>query len=76
MKKINQNKNTVNKYLMIGVLFLCVCLAGCDSGISGQIEKCVQATVASNGPFKNDHEKLEMESIARLMCLKSASGKE
>lgn len=51
-------------------------LNACDSGVNGQIEKCVQAAIAANGPYKTSTEKAEMEFVSRTYCLKAASGKE
>ena len=51
-------------------------LVGCDSGISSQIEKCVQAAMKSGEPFKNATERAEIEVIARTACLRAAAGKD
>ena len=50
-------------------------LTGCDSGISAQVEKCVQSQLLSYGPPKDSAEKYAMEAQARLICMKAASGK-
>lgn len=51
-------------------------LVACDSGLSGQIEKCVQAGISAGGPYKNSTEKADMEVTARVYCLRAASGKD
>jgi len=51
-------------------------LVACDSGLSSQIEKCVQAGIAAGGPYKNSTEKADVEVAARVFCLRAASGKE
>lgn len=61
---------------LIGMLASCAYLVGCDSGLSGQIEKCVQAAMAANYPFKNSQDKAETELNARAYCLRAAAGKE
>lgn len=61
---------------IFAALLLCINLVGCDSGISGQIEKCVQAAIVSNGPYKDNKDKAETEVIARQLCLRAASGKD
>ncbi len=58
------------------MLTSCVYLVGCDSGISGQIEKCVQAAMASSGPYKDSQDKAGSEVVARGYCLRAASGKD
>jgi hypothetical protein len=60
----------------MATLFVFTQLTACDSGVNGQIEKCVQAAIAANGPYKTSTEKSEMEFISRTYCLKAASGKE
>lgn len=56
--------------------FVCVAatfIAGCGAG--DQIEKCVQAGIDSNGPYKSSLEKAETEFAVRRICLDAASGK-
>jgi uncharacterized lipoprotein YmbA len=48
-------------------------ITGCSSG--DQIEKCVQAALKANGPYKSEQEKAGDEHLIRLMCLEAASGK-
>lgn len=57
------------------IYFLCIAatlIAGCNSG--DQIEKCAQAALKANGPYKSDQEKAEFEFVVRRMCLEAASG--
>ena len=64
---------------LIKGLFLGLVLAqlvGCDTGVNGQIEKCVQSLIAVSGPYKNNTEKLEAEANARILCLRASSGKD
>ena len=51
-------------------------LIACDSGMSRQIEKCVEAGLASNGPYKNSTEKAADEVVYRMHCMNSAAGKQ
>ena len=51
-------------------------LTACDTGINGQIEKCVQSAITVNAPYKNNAEKSETELQARVFCLRAASGKD
>ena len=51
-------------------------LASCDSGMSRQIEKCVEAGLAANGPYKNSTEKADTELGVRGFCMRSAAGKD
>jgi hypothetical protein len=56
--------------------FLCIAatlITGCNSG--DQIEKCVQAALKANGPYKSEQDKAGDEYVARMMCLEAASGK-
>lgn len=76
MKNSEHPKIKSKKIFLFGILIYSTYLVGCDSGISGQIEKCVQAAITSNGPYKNNQEKAETEVIARSFCLRAASGKD
>jgi len=51
-------------------------LIGCDSGLNGQIDKCVAAGLASNGPYKNSTEKAGDEITIRAFCMRAAAGKD
>jgi hypothetical protein len=66
--------NFVNRILII--TFFNSLLGACDSGLSGQIEKCVQAALAANGPYKDSKDKADTEISARGFCLRAASGKD
>lgn len=50
-------------------------LTACDGGVSGQIEKCVQTGIESNGPYKTEKDIVETEFMIRAHCLNAASGK-
>jgi uncharacterized lipoprotein YehR (DUF1307 family) len=50
-------------------------LTACDSSVSSQIEKCVQAGIESNGPYKTEKDKVDTEFLIRAHCLNAASGK-
>ena len=66
--------NFINHILII--IFLSSLLGACDAGLSGQIEKCVQAALAANEPYKKSKEKADTEISARGFCLRAASGKD
>jgi hypothetical protein len=51
-------------------------LTACDSGLNGQIDKCVAAGLASNGPYKNSTEKAGDEITIRAFCMRAAAGKD
>lgn len=69
---MNFPKKASVSFMLIGITVL----TGCDAGISGQIEKCVQAVMVSNEPYKNKADKAETEALARTYCLKAAAGKD
>lgn len=53
-----------------------IVLAGCNNNsLDNQIEKCVQAGVKFDEPYKTDKSRYEQEARMRLACLKAASGK-
>ena len=60
---------------LTAVTFVILGLAACDNGIGGQIEKCVQAGLEANGPYKNNQEKAGVEIGVRSHCLNAAAGK-
>lgn len=60
----------MKSYLVCFVVFF---IAGCNAG--DQIEKCVQAGIDANGPYKSAMEKSETEFAVRRICLDAASGK-
>ncbi len=76
MKHLENPKLKLEKFIILEMLISCAYLVGCDSGISDQIEKCVQAAIASNGPYKDSQDKAGTEAIARGFCLRAASGKD
>ena len=56
-------------YMCIAAIFI----TGCNSG--DHIEKCVQAAITANGPYKSAQDKAADEFTARRLCLEAASGK-
>jgi hypothetical protein len=62
--------------VLMSVLICGAQLSACDSGINGQIEKCVQSAILAAGPTKDGTEKSAVEAQARFLCLKAASGKD
>lgn len=56
------------KLLLITLLLV---LTSCSS----DVEKCVEAYIRADGPFKNDAEKNDSESRGRIICLRAQSGK-
>ena len=67
------------KFLLIkciSALFVFTQLTACDSGLNGQIDKCVAAGLAANGPYKNSTEKADAELIVRAYCMRAAAGKD
>ncbi len=57
------------------VVVLELVLTACEGGVSSQIEKCVQAGIESNGPYKTEKDKVDTEFLIRAHCLNAASGK-
>jgi hypothetical protein len=51
-------------------------LTACDNGVNGQIEKCVQAGIEANKPYKDSTAKAEAELAVRGYCMRSAAGKD
>lgn len=73
----NMGANFLGRFLLfVFSIFLASNLVACDSGLSGQVEKCVQAGIAASGPYKDSAEKANAEVTARVFCLRAASGKE
>lgn len=50
-------------------------LSGCDRGLDGQIEKCVQAGLKAGEPYKDLQQKNDLEWRFRLACLQASAGK-
>ena len=63
-------KTTVNKKLTIGLITLVWAFIGCKS----EIDKCTEAFVKSNEPYKNKAERTEEEARFRFACLKASKG--
>ena len=51
-------------------------LTACDNGLNGQIDKCVEAGMEANKPFKNNTEKADTEIQVRAYCMRAAAGKD
>lgn len=51
-------------------------LSACSQGLDNQVEKCVTSAMRIGEPYKNDVEKAQQETRARLACLKAAAGKD
>lgn len=64
-------KITVKNKLTIGLVALVWTLVGCQS----EIDKCVNAIVKKDEPFKNAQEKNQLEAQARVFCLRAQAGK-
>ncbi len=61
---------------LTAALLILTQFTACDYGMSGQIEKCVQAGMEANKPFKDNTEKAETETRARAYCMRAAAGKD
>ena len=61
---------------LTAALLILTQLIGCDSGMSGQIEKCVSAGLAASGPHKNSADKAGDEVTIRAYCMRAAAGKD
>lgn len=48
-------------------------LVGCTT--ESEVDKCVNAQIKALGPKADEQEKTSMEAVARIHCLKAASGK-
>ncbi len=60
----------------MAALFVFTQLAACDSGLNRQIDKCVEAGMEANKPFKNNTEKADTEIQVRAYCMRAAAGKD
>jgi hypothetical protein len=56
--------------LLVCILMLTACQP------KSEIDKCTEAIVKMNEPYKNDPERNEMEARSRIKCLQAQSGKE
>ena len=67
----------IKKSILPFILALIVSqLAACDSGINGQIDKCVQAFITRGEPYTDSKQRAGVEVMGRIACLRAASGKE
>jgi hypothetical protein len=57
---------------ILGLLICVLTLLGCSS----EVDKCTDAIVKMHEPYKDAAERSDQEAMARLGCLKAASGKE
>jgi hypothetical protein len=63
-------KITVNKKLTVGLLALAWVLVGCQS----EVDKCTDAYMKADAPWKNNAEKVEREAHFRFACLRASKG--
>jgi hypothetical protein len=63
-------KSAINKKLPIAILVLAWALVGCQS----EVDKCTEAFMKANEPYKNKAERAEQESYFRYGCLKANKG--
>jgi hypothetical protein len=59
------------KLTLILILTCFLCLTGCQS----EVDKCVDALVKGNEPYKDKAEKASYEGSFRLNCLKASQGR-
>lgn len=69
------------KYKFVICSYFLLFLIGCDSGINGQIEKCVQAKMKASEEYERTKGMWDIktspaqnEADARTGCLRAASG--
>ena len=55
---------------LIVILTCFICLTGCQS----EVDKCTNALVKANEPYKNSAEKADAEARARFGCLGASRG--
>lgn len=65
-----------NIFGCIAILLFILQLTACDTGLNGQIEKCVQAGIEANKPYKDSKERADTELGLRGFCMRSAAGKD
>ena len=58
----------MKKFLIFGTMFV---LLGCQS----EIDKCVDAGLRANEPYKTAQDKSQKELEFRIFCLKASTGK-
>ena len=63
-------KTAVNKKLTIAVVTLVWALVGCQS----EVDKCTDAYMKADAPWKNDAEKAQREAQFRFGCLRASKG--
>ncbi len=67
-KEIKDMKTKLQLILMLTCFF---CLTGCQS----EVDKCTDALVKGNEPYKDNAQKASFEGDSRLECLKANRGK-
>ena len=63
-------KTTINKKLPIAIVVLVWTLVGCQS----EVDKCTDAYMKADAPWKNSAEKAEREAQFRFACLRASKG--
>ena len=63
-------KTAINKKFTITIFALLGFLVGCQS----EVDKCTDALVKANGPYKTSEEKAQAEGGIRIACLKASKG--
>jgi hypothetical protein len=57
---------------ILGLLICVLTLLGCRS----EVDKCTDAIVKMHEPYRDAADRSDQEGVARLGCLKAASGKQ
>ena len=63
-------KTAVSKKLPIAIVVLAWALVGCQS----EVDKCTDAYMKADAPWKNDAEKAQREAQFRFACLRASKG--
>jgi hypothetical protein len=63
-------KTAINKKFTITIFALLWVLVGCQS----EVDKCTDAYMKADGPWKNNAEKAEREAQFRFACLRASKG--
>jgi hypothetical protein len=63
-------KTAVNKQFTIAIFALVGGLVGCQS----EVDKCTDAYMKADAPWKNSAEKAEREAHFRFSCLRASKG--
>ena len=63
-------EKTVNKKLTIAIVLMGWALVGCQS----EVDKCTDAYMKADAPWKNDAEKAQREAQFRFACLRASKG--